>query len=250
MDEHCFTPAGEPIRIEPMNFLTIEHRSFTLRVVQVLRDNFVYLLSCGSQAVLIDAGAAKPVLEVLSAEQLTLKEILITHNHPDHIGGCLTLHWKTGVLARSPGQEASVFDVLGSKCQSIAASGHFSPHKLFYFPEQGWLFTGDILINGGCGRVIGKHDTVAKLYESLQIIAALPDETRVFGGHDYLEENLRFALAVDPENRAAHERLAQYAIDPAGAILSTLAEEKRSNPFFRTTSASEFAELRAQKDRF
>ena len=136
--------------------------------------------------------------------------------------------------------------MLGTRCQSIATPGHMAVHKIYYFPELGILFTGDTLINGACGRLLG--GTAEQLFSSLRTICELPDDTRIFGGHDYLVDNMEFALSVESDNTNMQARLDLYRTDPATAIFVTLAEEKKTNPFLRVDSAREFAELRRKKD--
>ena len=148
-----------------------------LRMIPVLADNFIYLLDDGEQAVLIDAGEAAPVLEIVRAESLALLQVLITHDHADHTGGCRTLQEERGVLARRPGVSARDEEWLGSRCKVVSTPGHTKVHKSFYFPELGLVFTGDALINGACGRLLG--GTAEELHGSLRWLAALPDETRV-----------------------------------------------------------------------
>lgn len=214
--------------------------------VPVLHDNFVYLVCHNEEAVLIDAGEAKPVFKILEKENFQLLGILITHTHHDHVGGCRAIVDRLGVQSTSPGVEEGEFPVLGTVCRSISTPGHMAVHKIYHFPELGILFTGDTLINGACGRLLG--GTAEQLFDSLQLIKTLPDETRVFGGHDYLVDNMEFALSVEPENEDMQARLDLYRKDPASAIFATLAEEKKTNPFLRVETAGDFAELRRRKD--
>lgn len=231
-----------------MKITRFEFGGYEVLAVPVLYDNFVFLVCSEGRAVLIDAGEAKPVLRTLEQEKLRLVSILITHTHHDHIGGCRALQDRLGVQSVSPGVEEGEVDVLGTVCRSIATPGHMAVHKSYFFPELGVLFSGDTLINGACGRVLG--GTAGQLFHSLQRIAQLPDETRVFGGHDYLAENMEFALAAEPDNADSQARLDLYKKDPAAAIFVTLAEEKKTNPFLRVDTVEQFAELRRRKDHF
>jgi hydroxyacylglutathione hydrolase len=219
---------------------------YEVLAVPVLHDNFVYLIARDGKAVLIDAGEAKPVFKTLEQENLQLLDILITHTHHDHVGGCRAIQDRLGVLSTSPAVEEQEFKVLGAVCRSISTPGHMAVHKIYHFPELGVLFTGDALINGACGRLLG--GTAEQAFNSLQKIKALPDETRIFGGHDYLVDNMEFALSVEPGNADVEARLDLYRRDPAGAIFATLAEEKKTNPFLRVDSVEEFTELRRRKD--
>jgi hydroxyacylglutathione hydrolase len=222
--------------------------SYKVLAVPVLRDNFVYLVCRAGEAVLIDAGEAKPVFKALEENDLRLQKILITHTHHDHIGGCRKIQDRLGVQSVSPAVEAGEFPVLKTVCRSISTPGHMAVHKIYYFPGFNVLFAGDTLINGACGRLLG--GTAEQLFFSLRMICELPDETRIFGGHDYLVDNMEFALSVEPDNLDMQARLDFYRTDPATAIFATLAEEKKTNPFLRTSTVEEFADLRKQKDSF
>jgi hydroxyacylglutathione hydrolase len=221
---------------------------YEMLAVPVLSDNFVYLVCREGEAVLIDAGEAKPVFQALEENNLRLRKLLITHTHHDHIGGCRAIQDRLGVQSTSPSVESGTFPMLGTACESISTPGHMAVHKCYYFPKLGVLFSGDTLINGACGRLLG--GTAEQLFSSLQKICGLPDETRIFGGHDYLVDNMEFALSVEPDNEDAKVRLDLYRTDPATAIFATLAEEKKTNPFLRVKTVGEFAALRKQKDLF
>jgi hydroxyacylglutathione hydrolase len=221
---------------------------FEVLAVPVLQNNFVYLICHDGDAVLIDAGEAKPVFEALDEYGLRLQKLLITHTHHDHIGGCRTIQDRLGVQSVSPGIESCETRMLGTVCQAISSPGHMAVHKMYYWPELNVLFAGDTIINGGCGRLLG--GTPEQFFHSLQGICALPDETRVFGGHDYLEENMKFALSVEPGNADMQARLDLYRTDPPSAIFAMLGEEKKTNPFLRVKTVEEFARLRRKKDLF
>ncbi len=231
-----------------MKVARFQFGDYEVLAVPVLHDNFVYLIGRDGQAVLIDAGEAEPVFETLEQEQLQLLDILITHTHHDHVGGCRAIQDRLGVLSTSPAVEEREFKVLGTVCRSISTPGHMAVHKTYHFPELGVLFTGDALINGACGRIL--DGTAEQLFTSLRKICEVPDSTRIFGGHDYLADNMAFALSVEPENADAAVRLELYRTDSSAAIFATLAEEKKTNPFLRVESGEEFAELRRRKDSF
>ncbi len=231
-----------------MKVARFQFGDYEVLAVPVLGDNFVFLLCRDKQAVLIDAGEAAPVFKILEQEHLQLQEVLITHTHHDHVGGCRAIQERLGVLSTSPAVEARTFSVLETTCRSVSTPGHVAVHKCFHFPELNILFTGDTIINGACGRII--DGTAEQLFNSLQLIKQLPVETRIFGAHDYLLGNMEFALAVEPDNADVQARLALYRRDPADAIFAALAEEKKTTPFLRAETVGQFADLRRQKDLF
>ena len=231
-----------------MQVVRFKFGMYEVLAVPVLRDNFVYLVCRDGDALLIDAGEAKPVFQALEENDLRLQKILITHSHHDHIGGCRKIQDRLGVQSVSPAVESGEFFVLGTLCRSISTPGHMAVHKSYYFPELNILFTGDTLINGACGRLLG--GTAEQLFSSLRKICELPDETHIFGGHDYLVDNMEFALFVEPDNEDVNVRVELYRTDPAAAIFATLREEKRTNPFLRVDTVEEFTELRRRKDAF
>ena len=222
--------------------------SIRLRIIQVLDDNFIYLLDDGKKAILIDAGEAETVLQIVQSESLSLLQVFITHDHKDHTEGCRALQEELGVLARSPSVIEREEEWLGYRCNVVSTPGHMKVCKSFYFPELSVVFTGDTLINGACGRLLG--GTAEQLYHSLEWVASLPSETRIFGGHDYLLENLRFATAEAFSVSAVERRRQQYKSDPTKALFATVAEERVTNPFLSCTSVVEFAALRMRKDCF
>lgn len=224
---------------------------YELLVVQVLLSSyktFNYLLCKDGQAVLIDCGEAGPIFQTLEKVNLQLLKVLITHGHVDHLGGCRAVQDRLGVQSVSPAVESGEFPILGTRCCSFGTPGHLKVCKSYHFPAPGICFTGDTLIGGGCGRLMG--GTAEQFFQSLEAIKQLPNETMLFGGHDYLEENAAFALSVNPENAAMRARLRRYQEKPEEAIFLSLEEEKKTNPFLQVGSAAEFTELRRLKDLF
>ncbi|MEE9368528.1 MAG: MBL fold metallo-hydrolase [Pontiella sp.] len=211
-------------------------------------NTFSYLLCRDGKAVLIDAGEAKPIFQTLEKESLQLVELLITHTHNDHVGGCRAIQDRLGVQSVSPGVEARERTILGTICRSISTPGHVAVHKCYHFSELNILFSGDTIINGGCGRIMG--GTPEQYFEGLGKIKTLSDNTLIFGGHDYLTDNMNYGLSAEPGNTDMQARLDLYASDPADAIFATLAEEKKTNPFLRVDSVEAFFELRRRKDSF
>jgi len=209
------------------------------------KDNYIWTLRDGSNAAVVDPGEAGPVKAYLAREGLALVAILATHHHPDHVGGIAELVAMTKVPVFGPkgepipalthplGQDDKVvIPELAAEFSVLEIPGHTRAHVAYY--GLGSLFCGDTLFACGCGRVF--EGTPAQMLASLSKLAALPDETRVYCGHEYTLANIKFARAVDPGNAAlaAREDRAK-ALRAAGrpTLPSTLGEERATNPFLR-----------------
>ena len=221
---------------------------FEISFIPAFKDNYIWLLTQGSRAVVVDPGDAAPVLARLAADGLHLEGILITHHHADHQGGVAELTARYPVAVFAPAGESITgcthplrggerIEVLGQVVEVMAVPGHTLGHLAYHAP--GALFCGDTLFGAGCGRLF--EGTPAQMSASLDSIAALPDETLVYCAHEYTAMNLRFALAVEPDNAALIERVAKVsALRAAGlsSVPSSLAEEKATNPFLRCTEST------------
>jgi hydroxyacylglutathione hydrolase len=215
--------------------------------------NVFYVLLRGNGAAAVDPPAAAPVDSLLAARGVALEWIWVTHDDWDHSGGVDPLigRWTPRVARGMPDGASVVWREL--EIRAIDTPGHRRRHTAFYLPmpEPGLLFSGDCLFAGGCGRLNGLPPEL--MFASLRRLAALPPATEIFCGHDYLDENLRFALTVEPENAAIRERIARVErLRRAGAaaLPSTLAEELETNPFLRARDVAEFAARRRAKDCF
>ncbi len=230
----------------------------TIKPVRAFRDNYVWLLSRGHEAVIVDPGDALPVETALADLGLTLRAILLTHHHADHVGGVPAL------LARRPGAALPVYGPAGEAIDgvtvrlkegdrvdlpSIAASfevldipGHTRGHIAFVSSDatdEPLLFCGDTLFAAGCGRLF--EGTAAQMHASLGKLAALPAATRVYCAHEYTVANLRFAVAVEPDNDALARRVAEAEAErrlDRPTLPSSIALERSTNPFLRVAEAA------------
>jgi len=226
--------------------------------IPAFKDNYIWLLRKGASAVVVDPGDARPVLDLLEREGLTLTSILITHHHADHQGGVARLLENYAAPVFGPaaesitaitrplfGGETIRLESLDLELQVLAVPGHTLGH-LAYF-GSGCLFCGDTLFTGGCGRLF--EGTPAQMHDSLTRLAALPEQTAVFCAHEYTETNLRFALAVEPRNRRLRERVDEVAVARAkgwATVPSTLALERATNPFLRCQEAEVVATAKSR----
>ena len=259
--------------------------------VPCLSDNYAYLLIAPgtNECMVVDPSEGAPLLSALAQQKtrdgkaLTVKAILCTHHHHDHVGGVEALVTELGVKVvyghesdrgRIPAQthflaDGDTFTFAGMSITALHIPGH-TTGAVAYVVREGSadpiVFTGDTLFIGGCGRVF--EGTPEMMHASLQKVAALPKETRIYCGHEYTESNYRFAASLEPTNmrleqareRAATERRANNPTVPG-----TIEEELATNPFLRLdsgelrkalrigdaeTAAEVFAKVRAAKDVF
>ena len=221
-----------------------------------LQDNYIWLIYSEKDKLgyIVDPGTAKPVLEVCCRLKIQLKGILLTHHHPDHTGGVSTIvadrkaagqnHMPvygpaneniaevTGALSDNESLTLTVgrFDVLSIPGHTTGHIAYFSKNLM----DNPVLFAGDTLFSSGCGRLF--EGTAETMHQSLMRISYLPDETLIFCAHEYTENNLKFAIAVEPENTALYLRqqeVLQLRQKSQPTIPTTLALEKKVNPFLR-----------------
>jgi hydroxyacylglutathione hydrolase len=224
---------------------------FSAAAIEAFSDNYIWLLRepGATRAAVVDPGDEIPVMATLEREGLSLSAILITHHHHDHIGGVqdLLAAWPEArvfgpVDRRVPGVTDPVSEGdevripgLNVGFKVLEVPGHTSTHIAYW--GHGALFCGDTLFAAGCGRVF--DGTFEQLAASLERLATLPPETKVYCAHEYTEANLGFASWVEPRSKALQERIERVRrLRASGtpSVPSTLAEELATNPFLRTGS--------------
>ena len=233
----------------------------TVLALPAFDDNYLWLIHDGVYAAVVDPGDARPVSAALAALDLTLRAILLTHHHADHIGGvsALRVHAPVPVFGPRAEQiagvtcpvsegdriavpgtdiELDVLDVPGH------TRGHIAYLRRHHTPALAWLFCGDTLFAGGCGRLF--EGSPAQMACSLDKLAALPDATAVYCAHEYTLDNLRFACEVEPDNAALLERVQRDSATRTRGeptVPSTIGLEKATNPFLRCREAGLVARL-------
>lgn len=252
--------------------------------IPAFADNYIWLLRKENRGVVVDPGDASPVIAHLERERIALTAILATHHHGDHVGGIRALLERRNVPVFGPAHEtipgrtralaqgdAIVVPGIDLELAVLDIPGHTAGHIAYVAGDRRppLLFCGDTLFAVGCGRLF--EGTPAQMVTSLDKLAALPDSTRIYCGHEYTLANLRFATAVEPANALLRERQTREKSKRdrgLPTLPATIAEERATNPFLRideppVRAAAErhaghrldgrtavFAEIRAWKNAF
>ena len=237
-----------------------------VKIIPCLKDNYSYLIidESNNSACVIDPSEAHPIISFVENNDINLKYILNTHHHFDHIGGNKELKKKFGstVLGfkedshRIPEIDILLEDNQIWRAQNFIAKiihipGHTSGHICFHFFREKIVFTGDTLFSLGCGKIF--EGTYKQMFDSLNKIKSLPEQTKVYCGHEYTLNNSRFCIKYDAENlylKKKVENINKKITNGLPTVPSTIKEELDCNIFLRTKDLESFSKLRDLKDNF
>ncbi|MHB8771659.1 MAG: hydroxyacylglutathione hydrolase family protein [Syntrophales bacterium] len=203
-------------------------------------DNLGYLVYGAASAIAVDGGAADAILAFIAAQRLSLRYVANTHGHSDHTSGNRALLAGAAVRLLAGADLAADIGLDDAAIRVIPTPGHTNDSRCFYTGSA--LLAGDTLFNGTIGNCFSGDSE--GFYLSIKRLMELPDETLVYAGHDYVRDSLAFSRRLDPGNRALDDFGRRY--DPEH-VVSTLADEKRINPYFRFNEPA-IVDLLAQRD--
>ena len=237
-----------------------------IQIIKCLQDNYSYLIidETNLNACVVDPSEARPIIDFVESNNINLRYILNTHHHFDHIGGNEYLKKKFGSIVvgfkkdikRIPEIDVLLEDNQIWKAENFEAKiihipGHTSGHICFHFFQEKLVFTGDTLFSLGCGRIF--EGTYKEMFESLNKIKSLPEETKVYCGHEYTLSNLKFCIKYNPENqnlKKKAENIKKKIDNGLPTIPSTIKDELECNIFLRANDLESFSKLRDLKDNF
>ena len=237
-----------------------------VEIIPCLKDNYSYLIidETNNDACVVDPSEAKPVINFIEKEKINLKYILNTHHHFDHIGGNKELKRKYNSIVvgykydagRIPEinilvEDNQIWKRDNFEAKIIHIPGHTTGHIGFYFFNEKIIFTGDTLFSLGCGKIF--EGTYKEMFASLSKIKDLPEDTKIYCGHEYTLQNSEFCIEHDPQNLNLQNKITKIKEklkNNATTIPSTLKDEKECNIFLRAKNVESFSKLRDLKDNF
>jgi len=237
-----------------------------IEIISCLQDNYSYLIidETNNNACVVDPGEAKPIINFLENKDIKLKYILNTHHHFDHIGGNKELKkkYKSIVIGyKNDAHRIPEIDILvedgqiwkkdNFETKIFHIPGHTSGHICFHFYKDNFLFTGDTLFSLGCGRLF--EGTYKDMFDSLNKIKSLPENTNIFCGHEYTLQNSKFCIKYDPDNLALKNKIddiEKKLKNNLPTVPSILKDEINCNIFLKAKDLESFSKLRDLKDNF
>lgn len=235
-----------------------------IEVLDAFDDNYIFIIRCegSNEVAVVDPGCADTVFSALKAgEKVTT--IVLTHHHGDHVGGVQALcdafncdvygakdDIKRLPCVNKPVMGGDCINILGADVQVLSVPGHTLQHVAYYFSANKWLFCGDTLFVGGCGRLF--EGSPSQMFNSMVKLKTLPDDVQVYCAHEYTVSNYKFALTVDGSAlvQQAYEKAVAFRQAGKRTVPSTIGVEKACNVFMRAKTVEEFARLRRLKDDF
>ena len=237
-----------------------------IQIISCLQDNYSYLIidKKNNTACVVDPSEADPIIEYLENNNIKLKFILNTHHHYDHVGGNKMLKEKYGASIigyKGDKERIPKIDILVNdqetwihgnfEAKIIHVPGHTLGHVCFYFYKEQSVFTGDTLFSLGCGRIF--EGTHSQMFNSLMKLKELPQNTKVYCGHEYTKQNSNFCIAHDKNNENLKAKIKEIEIklkNRIPTIPSTIKDELECNVFLRSHNVETFSKLRDLKDNF
>ena len=236
---------------------------YSVEPIKAYDDNYIWLISTNEGSIIVDPGESKKIIKGIDENKINLKGILITHHHFDHTNGIQDLlniddfdvygpvNNINGINKKV--RESDKFSIIGIDFEVIDLPGHTLDHIGFYSFNNGnpILFCGDTLFAAGCGRVF--EGTYEQMYTSLNKIKSLPEETKIYCGHEYTLNNSKFCIKNDPDNQNLQKKIEQIkklTSNGLPTIPTTIKEELDCNIFLRAKNLESFSKLRDLKDNF
>ena len=235
-----------------------------VEIVKCLQDNFSYILHNDKYALVIDPSESDPIVKVLEKLKLTLKYILNTHHHFDHVNGNFSLKekYKCKIIGfkddkkRIPGidiclENGEIFKEDDFKFKVYHTPGHTSGHICYHFYNENKLFTGDTLFSLSCGRLF--EGSYEDMFKSLSLIKTFDKNTLIYCGHEYTLNNAKFCIEYDPDNESLKKKIVSInknIEDGIPTIPSVLKDELECNIFLKAENIETFTKLRDLKDNF
>ena len=237
-----------------------------IEIIPCLQDNYSYLIidESESNACVVDPSEAKPIIDYIEKKNINLKFILNTHHHFDHIGGNKELKEKYNSIVvgyKNDAKRIPEINILvednqiwkedNFEAKIIHIPGHTIGHISVYFCKEKIIFTGDTLFSLGCGKIF--EGTYKEMFKSLSKIKNLPEDTKIYCGHEYTLQNSKFCFEHDPQNQNLQKKITKIKEklkNNIPSIPSTLKDEKECNIFLRAKNAESFSKLRDLKDNF
>ena len=230
-------------------------------------DNYIWVLQSGSDISVIDPGDASPVIKLINTNKLNLVDILLTHHHFDHVGGTLELKKQIDGKVYGPAgniegidihvSESDIVKTLDYEFSVLETPGHTLDHIAYVENQKNFVFCGDTLFSGGCGRVF--EGTFEQMHNSIQKLNQLNPKTLIYCAHEYTQSNLKFVLSeiADEFIEEYFKKISACRLKGDISIPTTLELERKINPFLldivpsdlkSLSKLEQFTELRTRKD--